>query len=226
MRQWLRGFFLSGQFLIWLGAIALLLSYLLPKELGDILFAALVLLGIGAVIGWSIARFLRYALIWGVRRALIDFSTLPLIIIVVFLVSWFFSALVSLFFGDGDAIAMAGDAFDELADLAALIIIHPVFLIGLAIGVLSPLFRAYRRDRLEKSSDFLSAKQQLKQFLNYYLKAWRLRSAKELPFQHEWSASSQDVGKPREDEVQPYLDLLTYRRKWWRWVQTLFKRKT
>ncbi len=225
MRQWLRDFFFSGQFLIWLGAISLLLSYMLPVEIGNFLFATLVLLSIGALIGWVIARFLRYSLIWGMRRALIDFATLPLIIITVFFVAWFFSALVALVFGNGDAIAIARDDFDELAEFAAIVLLHPVFLSGFAIGCLTPMFRAYRRGRFERSSDFLSAKQQLKQFLNYYLKAWRLRSAKELPFQHDWSANPEDVGNPREDEVKPYLDLLTYRWKWWRRVQTLFRRR-
>ena len=225
MRQWLRDFFFSGQFLIWLGALALLLTYLLPTELGNFLFAVLLLVSIGTFVGWSITRFCRYALIWGVRRALIDFSTLPLIIVAVFLVTWFFSTLVSLVVGDGETVAIATDAYEELADLVTFVIYNPIFLAGLAIGGVSPLFKVYRRERYERSPEFLSAMQQLRLFLNYYLKAWRLRSAKDPPFQHEWSASPQDVGKPRDDEVKPYLDLLTYRRKWWRRLQTFFRRR-
>ena len=226
MRRWLGQFFLSGQFLIWLGVIALLLTILLPDNIGDVLFAVILLLGLGTFVGWSIYRFFRYVLVWSLRRALVDFSTLPIIIVVLFLVTWLLSSVVSWVAGDGETIGIATDAFDELVGLTTFVGSNPIFLVGLALGGVLPFFAFYRRKRQERSGEYLSAKQQLRQFLNYYLKAWRLRSAKELPFQHEWSASPQDVGKPREDEVQPYLDLLVYRRKWWRRLQRIFGRKT
>ncbi len=224
MRQWLANFVLSGQFVYWLAGLGLLLIFVLPDPLSGFLLGHGLFIAAGAFIGWLVLRMVRDARKWGLRRALYSYIVLPLGIgFLVFLSSVAISAL-SWLLGDDNAFQSGLAFLEELSFFLAFLMQDSRVQSGLLVGGGIHLFEVYRDRRHKQSVDYLAAIQLLRQFLHYYLKAWRLRPAKKAPFQHEWSASPEDVGEPTEDEIHPYLDLLP-RRSLWQRFKSVFGRQ-
>ena len=221
MRQWFASFFLSGRFAPWAIGLAILVVFALPDAISEFVLGNGFFIGTGAFLGWLAVRFLRDIGKWGLRRAFTSYFVIPALVTMIVFASGTLVTAMSWALGDADAFNLGRETLIEIAWFVVFLGQDPRIWSGLVLGGLIYWGAAYRRRQAQRGTHYLTAIQLLKQFLYYYLHGWRMRTTKELPFQHEWSASPDAVGQPTDDEVHPYLDLRP-RNAIWLWLKGWF----